>query len=96
MSGKTSKSGELHVPLSAVGWLILGVVLGSLFVSHFVQDVIDIYNGYRWNYLEKCIISPPNFAGGYCRVPKKCTCADVEGIDDVLLSDMTEELFREK
>jgi len=52
--------------------------------------------GYRWNYLEKCIINPGNFAGGYCRVPMNCTCTDVEEIDDVPLAEMTAELFRDK
>ena len=46
--------------------------------------------------MEKCIINPGNFAGGYCRMPKECTCADVDGIDDVPAAEMTSELFKER
>ena len=89
-------SGPSHVPVSAVVWLVVGVALGSMFGSRYLQESIDLLYGYRWNYLEKCIINPGNFAGGYCRVPMNCTCTDVEEIDDVPLAEMTAELFRDK
>jgi len=55
-----------------------------------------MYNGYRWNYLEKCIINPGNFAGGYCRTPMECTCKDVEEIDDISMAEMTPQVFKDK
>ena len=85
-----------HIPVSAAVWLIAGVIFGSMFGSRYLQEAIDLYNGYRWNYEEKCIINPGNFAGGYCRMPKECTCTDVESIDDIPATQMTPELFKER
>merc|ERR1711884_165250 len=89
-------SSSNHVQISSVAWLIVGVALGSMFGSRCLQEAIDLYNGYRWNYLEKCIINPGNFAGGYCRMPKECTCAGLDGIDDIPAAEMTSELFKER
>ena len=85
-----------HIPFSAALWLIAGVIFGSMFGSRYLHEAIDLYNGYRWNYVEKCIINPGNFAGGYCRMPKECTCTDVDGIEDIPAAEMTSELFKER
>jgi len=85
-----------HIPVSAAVWLIAGVIFGSMFGSRYLQEAIDLYNGYRWNYVEKCIINPGNFAGGYCRMPKECTCTDVDSIDDIQATQMTPELFKDR
>ena len=55
------------ISISAVFCLIAGFILGSSFGSHLLQDFIDGFYGYRWNYLERCIIDDGTFAGGYCR-----------------------------
>ena len=57
----------LAVSLTSVVCLLLGFILGSRLGSRALQDFIDGYYGYRWNYLEKCIIGDETFAGGYCR-----------------------------
>lgn len=57
----------LVVSLTSVVCLLLGFTLGSRLGSRALQDFIDDYYGYRWNYLEKCIIGDETFAGGYCR-----------------------------
>ena len=55
------------ISVSAVFCLLAGFILGSSFGSHLLQDFIDGFYGYRWNYLERCIIDDGTFAGGYCR-----------------------------
>ena len=104
------------ISISAVFCLLAGFILGSSFGSHLLQDFIDGFYGYRWNYLERCIIDDGTFAGGYCRyiqskqrfcsglsfcsskfrAPKKCTCGDVDKIDDVDFAEMTEELYNDR
>ena len=61
------KPQNLVVSLTSVVCLLLGFILGSRLGSRALQDFIDEYYGYRWNYLEKCIIGDDTFAGGYCR-----------------------------
>ena len=58
---------QLVVSLSSVLFLLVGFILGSRLGSRALQDFIDGYYGYRWNYAEKCIIGDETFAGGYCR-----------------------------
>ena len=58
---------QLVVSLSSVLFLLVGFILGSRLGSRALQDFIDRYYGYRWNYAEKCIIGDETFAGGYCR-----------------------------
>ena len=58
---------QLVVSLTSVICLLLGFLLGTRLGSRALQDFIDEYYGYRWNYLEKCIIGDETFAGGYCR-----------------------------
>ena len=58
---------QLVVSLTSVICLLLGFIIGSRLGSRALQDFIDEYYGYRWNYLEKCIIGDETFAGGYCR-----------------------------
>ena len=74
MEDDTKKSQDIRKPqyqrvvsLSSVICLLLGFILGSRLGSRALQDFIDGYYGYRWNYLEKCIIGDETFAGGYCR-----------------------------
>ena len=75
---------QLVVSLTSVICLLLGFILGSKIGSRALQDFIDEYYGYRWNYLEKCIIGDDTFAGGYCRCnfwlrkePSKSLCLSV-------------------
>ena len=74
MEDDTRKSQDMCKPqyqrvvsLISVICLLLGFILGSRLGSRALQDFIDGYYGYRWNYLEKCIIGDETFAGGYCR-----------------------------
>ena len=87
---------SFHIPAAGAAWLIVGVFFGSIFGSRYLQEAIDLYHGYRWNYMEKCIINPGNFAGGYCRMPKECTCDDLDAIDDIPAAEMTSDLFKER
>ena len=63
---KTVKN-EYVVPVSTVIWILVGVFLGICVGSQAVVDFIDFCYGYRWNYVERCIIDDGTFAGGYCR-----------------------------
>jgi len=103
MEDDTRKSQDMCKPqyqrvvsLTSVICLLLGFILGSRLGSRALQDFIDGYYGYRWNYLEKCIIGDETFAGGYCRAPKTCTCNDVDHIDIVEYFEMTEDRYEEK
>ena len=40
---------------------------GTTLGSPLLQELIDAAYGYRWNYLDKCIIDEGYFAGGFCR-----------------------------
>jgi len=93
---EAKKQETLVIPLSAVICIIVGFIFGSSIGSRFIQDSIDEFYGYRWNYLERCIINDGTFAGGYCRAPKECTCKDVTKIDELTVDEMTEELYTKK
>ena len=73
MEDDTRKSQDMRKPqylvvsFTSLVCLLLGFILGSRLGSRALQDFIDGYYGYRWNYLEKCIIGDETFAGGYCR-----------------------------
>ena len=58
---------EFVVSVSAIVWISVGVLFGTCFGSQALIDLIDYYHGYRWNWLERCIIDDGTFAGGYCR-----------------------------
>jgi len=90
------KDEEMVFPISCLFWIVIGVGLGSCLGSPILQDIIDIYHGYRWNYEEKCIIDEGYFAGGFCRQPLRCTCEDVNKIDELHASEMTESVFEER
>jgi len=83
-------------PVSCIFWILFGVIVGSSIGTPLLQDIIDAAYGYRWNYVERCIVDEGYFAGGYCRTPLNCSCWDVDQIDDVDINDITEEQYKQR
>jgi len=93
------KCDKTHVtvfPITSVMWIVGGVLLGCLFGSPVLQDLVDKMYGYRWNYEDRCIVDEGYFAGGFCRAPLECSCGDIDQIDEVDIADITEEMYEER
>jgi len=88
------------VRVSAVVWLCLGLAIGTLCGGPWLKDLVDLVYGYRWNYLDRCIMETPEDKGygvDFCRAPEDCSvCKDVSKIDEVHVNDLSVEEFEEK
>lgn len=84
------------IHLSNVIWLLFGLLIGSISGGPWLKEIEDIIYGYRWNYLDRCILETPESGYGvdFCRTPVNCdTCRDVREIDEVHVSKMSWETF---
>lgn len=86
---------------STLAWLSLGVILGSVMKGSWTQDVAEMWRGYRWNPLERCIVESPDTSGNgvdFCRLPVDCAsvCSQVSSIDEYHVDDLSVELFEER
>jgi len=88
------------VKLSSVVWLCIGMALGSAFGGPWLQDLVDKIYGYRWNYLDRCILETPDEDGygvDFCRHPANCQdCAKVTQIEEIHVDDLTVDMFEER
>jgi len=88
------------VKISGVGWLCLGLALGSICGGPWCTDLVDFFRGYRWNYLDRCILETPDthgFGVDFCRIPADCSvCSDVREIDSIHVDNLSVDLFEEK
>lgn len=85
------------VKLHSVVWLCIGAAIGSGFGGPWMADVLDWIRGYRWNYLDRCILETPmpdGYGVDFCRHPADCNiCSQVSQIDEISVDDMSVELF---
>jgi len=84
------------VRLSNVIWLLLGLLIGSISGGPWLKELEDVIYGYRWNYLDRCILETPESGYGvdFCRTPVNCdTCRHVRRIDEVHVSEISWEEF---
>ena len=85
------------VRVSSVAWLCLGLAIGTLCGGPWLKDIVDVLRGYRWNYLDRCILETPEDTGvgvDFCRVPVDCDmCRSVDKIDEVHVDDLSVEEF---
>lgn len=85
------------VRVSSVAWLCLGLAIGTLCGGPWLKDIVDVLRGYRWNYLDRCILETPEDSGvgvDFCRVPVDCDmCRSVDKIDEVHVDDLSVEEF---
>jgi len=87
------------VQLRSIWWLCLGLVVGSLCNGWVLEAFTEVIYGYRWNYVQRCIIEDEEKGYGqdFCRVPVDCSmCEDVDKIDEIHIDALTEEEFENK
>jgi len=88
------------VKVSAVVWLSLGLVIGTVCGGPWLKDLVDLIHGYRWNYIDRCIMETPEDTGygvDFCRSPVDCSiCRDVNAIDEVHVDSLSVEEFEER
>lgn len=99
------KIGEPGRKLRVIGypcvvWLCIGLAIGSICGGPWCADLVDFVRGYRWNYLDRCILETPDthgFGVDFCRIPVDCSeCSDVRKIDEIHVDDLSQELFEER
>jgi len=84
------------VKLNNLLWLCIGLAIGCVCGGPWIRKIEDIIYGYRWNYLDRCILETPEsgFGVDFCRTPVDCSmCNDVRKIDEVHVSDLPWETF---
>jgi len=88
------------VRLSGVFWLCIGLAIGSICGGPWLTDLVDIIRGYRWNYIDRCIMETPDTDGygvDFCRIPVDCSiCSEVKHIDEIHVDNLPVWLFEEK
>jgi len=77
--------------------LSLGVLIGSICGGPWLQDLVDLARGYRWNYVDRCIMETPESNGygvDFCRTPVDCSsCQNVDKIDEISVENLSVDLF---
>jgi len=84
------------VPLKNVAWLCIGLIIGCTCGGPWIKELEDKFYGYRWNYLDRCILETPESGYGvdFCRTPVSCEiCRDVKAIDEIHVSQLTWQKF---
>ena len=88
------------VRISSVVWLCLGLAVGTVCGGPWLKEVVDVVRGYRWNYIDRCIMETPEDTGygvDFCRTPVDCgICRDVDAIDEVHVEDLSVEDFEDR
>ena len=80
--------------------MLIALLTGFLVGGPWLGAVTDLVFGYRWNFVDRCIIEDADDKGNgvdYCRLPVNCEiCQNVDKIDDVHVSNITIEEFEER
>jgi len=88
------------VKLSSVVWLCLGLSVGTICGGPWLKDFVDLLRGYRWNYLDRCIMETPEDTGygvDFCRTPVDCEmCREVDRIEEIDVDSLSVEQFEER
>jgi len=88
------------VKVNSVVWLCLGLAVGIICGGPWLRDFMDLLRGYRWNYLDRCIMETPEDTGygvDFCRTPVNCEmCRDVDRIEEVDVDSLSVEQFEER
>ncbi|XP_023337908.1 bifunctional arginine demethylase and lysyl-hydroxylase JMJD6 isoform X2 [Eurytemora carolleeae] len=95
-----AKSTVVVLELSSVLCIVFGVLIGSLLCGPWIHDIVGYCLGYRWDFVNKCIMESPNENGygtDFCRIPVDCDiCKDVHKIDEIHVSELSVQLFEER
>jgi len=100
MSKNYSENVVKVVKISAIGWMACGFILGSVCGGPWCEDIVNWMRGYRWNYLDRCIMETPDTSGygvDFCRTPVDCSmCSDVKEIESIHVNDINVEMFENR
>merc|ERR1719391_1766696 len=83
-----SRSETVHVvKLNSCLCLLAGIVIGSVLGGPWRDTVVEYFRGYRWDYMQRCILETPEAHGNgvdFCRNPVDCNeCKDIHHVDEV-------------
>ena len=74
-------------------------MVGSVLGVKLLEEVVDKLRGYRWNYLDRCIIEHGIDGNGlnFCREPVDCNiCSDVNEIEVLDVDEIDVDLFEKR
>jgi len=100
---KSKSSGDEAVKvvrIGAIGWICCGFIIGSIFGGSWTDDLVNWVRGYRWNYLDRCIMETPDTSGygvDFCRTPTDCSfCSDIKEIETIHVDKINEDMFENR
>ena len=88
------------VHVNSVVCLLAGFLLGALMAGPWTADLVDWLRGYRWNYVDRCIMETPDTSGygvDFCRVPVNCdVCRDVDHVEEWHVDEIDVDVFESR
>ena len=88
------------VHVNSVVCLLVGFLLGAAMAGPWTADLVDWLRGYRWNYVDRCIMETPDTSGygvDFCRVPVNCdVCRDVDHVEEWHVDEIDVDVFESR